>query len=317
MGPRPATLSRRHATIHGHDIGYRMSGDGPVILLIHGMAGRSDTWLEVMARLERDYTVIAPDLIGHGESAKPMGDYSLGAYASGLRDLLAVLGIPRATVVGHSFGGGVAMQLAYQHPECCERLVLVASGGLGREVSWMLRLMALPGTELLMPLLFPGFLRDRGDQVSRSLHERGIRWPRIDQMWRSYASLADSPNRTAFVRTLRSVIEPGGQVVNAMDRLYLAAAVPTLIVWGERDDVIPVSHGHAAHDAIPGSRLEIFERAAHFPHVEEPERFVRVLLDFLATTDAGGQAATLRDLLVDHERDAAGEGAREPAAQTG
>jgi len=119
----------QHVSIHGHEVGYRRGGDGPVILLVHGIAGSSRTWKEVMPALAVDHTVIAPDLLGHGESAKPMGDYSLGAYASGLRDFLGVLGIPRATLVGQSFGGGVAMQLAYQHPECCERLVLVGSAG--------------------------------------------------------------------------------------------------------------------------------------------------------------------------------------------
>jgi pimeloyl-ACP methyl ester carboxylesterase len=294
-------FERQHVSIHGHDVLYRQGGEGPVILLVHGIAGSSRTWRGVMPALAARHTVVAPDLLGHGESAKPIGDYSLGAYASGLRDLLGVLGIPRATVVGHSFGGGVTMQLAYQHPECCERLVLVGSGGLGREVSWMLRLLALPGSELLMPLIFPPFLRDRGDEMSRALHERGIRSPRLDEMWRAYGSLADSPNRKAFIRTLRSVVDPGGQVVSAMDRLYLAAAMPTLIVWGERDDIIPVSHAHAAHEAIPGSRLEIFPDVAHFPHVERPEEFVRVLTDFMATTGAGGGPESYHDLLVTHD----------------
>jgi pimeloyl-ACP methyl ester carboxylesterase len=281
----------RQVSIHGHAVGYRTGGEGPVILLLHGIAGSSRTWREVMPALGARYRVLAPDLLGHGESAKPVGDYSLGAYASGLRDLLDALEIPSATVVGHSFGGGVAMQLAYQHPERCDRLVLVASGGLGREVSWMLRLLALPGSELVMPLLFPPALRDRGNDVGRFLHERGVRSPRIDEMWRSYASLAESPNRRAFVRTLRAVIDPGGQVVSAMDRIALAAALPTLIVWGDRDDIIPVDHAHAAHAAIPGSRLAVFDDTAHFPHAERPERFVAVLTDLMETTSPGATTA--------------------------
>jgi pimeloyl-ACP methyl ester carboxylesterase len=291
----------QHVSIHGHDVRYRRGGQGPVILLVHGIAGSSRTWREVMPSLAASHEVIAPDLLGHGESAKPIGDYSLGAYASGLRDLLGVLDVPRATVVGHSLGGGVAMQLAYQHPEVCERLVLVGSGGLGREVSWMLRLLAVPGSELLMPLIFPPFLRDRGNDVGRMLHERGVRSARIDEMWRSYASLADSPNRRAFLRTLRAVVDPGGQVVSAMDRLYLAAGLPTLIVWGDRDDIIPVSHAHAAHAAIPGSRLEIFNGTAHFPHAEQPSQFVAVLSDFIATTRAEGAPATCHVMLVADE----------------
>lgn len=282
-----ATFELRHVSLHGHDVRYRMGGDGPVVLLLHGIAGSSRVWRSVMPALAEQHTVIAPDLLGHGESAKPVGDYSLGAYASGLRDLLGLLEVPRATVVGHSFGGGVAMQLAYQHPECLDRLVLVSSGGLGREVSWLLRLLSLPGSDLLMPLFTPAFVRDQGDAMSSFLHRRGVRSARLDEMWRAYGSLAESPNRRAFLRTLRSVIEPGGQSVSAMDRLYLAAAVPTMIVWGDKDGIIPVEHAHAANEAIPGSRLEILAGVGHFPQVEASERFTEVLLDFLASTSPG------------------------------
>ena len=291
----------QHVSIHGHEVGYRRGGDGPVILLLHGIAGSSRTWKEVMPALAVDSTVIAPDLLGHGESAKPMGDYSLGAYASGLRDFLGALGIPRATLVGQSFGGGVAMQLAYQHPECCERIVLVGSGGLGREVSWLLRWLTLPGVELLMPILFPPFVRDRGNDMRHLLHRIGIRSARIDEKWRAYASLAESPNRQAFMHTLRSVIDSGGQTVSALDRLYLAAAVPTLIVWGDQDDIIPVAHAYAAHEAIPGSHLAIMEGAAHFPHAEQPERFVEILTEFMAATDAAAvEPGSYRELLIAH-----------------
>jgi len=281
----------RHVSIHGHDIGYRMAGEGPALLMIHGIAGSSRAWREVMPTLARHYTVIAPDLIGHGQSDKPVGDYSLGAYAGGMRDLLGVLGVERATMVGQSFGGGVALQLAYQHPECCERLVLVDSGGLGREVSWVLRLMTLPGTELIMPALFPSMVRERGNDISRMLHRRGVRMGRIGEMWSAYASLTKSANRQAFVRTIRAVIDPGGQTVSALDRLYLAAQLPTLIVWGKNDTIIPVSHAHAAHEAIPGSRLEIIDDCGHFPHVEDPERFLGVLLEFLEATQPSNTGA--------------------------
>ncbi len=274
----------RHVRIHGHDLGYRMAGEGPAILLVHGIAGSSAAWREVMPALAGRYTVIAPDLLGHGQSDKPAGDYSLGAYANVLRDLLGVVGIPRATVVGQSFGGGVAMQFCYQNPEWCERLVLVDSGGLGREVSWLLRFMALPGSEYLMPVIFPSFVRARGDDLSRMLYSRGIRMPRLGEMWRAYASLTDAANRQSFIRTIRSVIDPGGQTVSAMDRLYLTHQVPTMIVWGAQDTIIPVSHAHEAHEAIPNSRLEIIADAGHFPHVEAPREFLDALTDFIETT---------------------------------
>jgi pimeloyl-ACP methyl ester carboxylesterase len=276
----------RHVLIHGHDVVYREAGEGPVLLLLHGMAGSSRAWRDVMPSLAERYRVIAPDLLGHGESAKPLGDYSLGAFASGMRDVLGVLGVERATLVGQSFGGGVAMQLAYQHPEVCERLVLVDSGGLGREVSLLLRAVTLPGAEFVLPVVFPAFVKEQGDRVSRFLLRHGVRSGRAAEIWLACRSLTESDNRRAFVRTMRSVIDPGGQSVSAMDRLYLAAAVPTLIVWGADDPIIPVAHAHAAHDAIPGSRLEILEGVGHFPHVESPERFVALLTDFLeATTD--------------------------------
>lgn len=295
------SIELQHVTLHGHDVGYRRAGDGPAILLIHGMAGSSRTWREVMPILARAHTVVAPDLLGHGESAKPLGDYSLGAYASGLRDLLGAIGIPRATVVGQSLGGGVAMQLAYQHPEIAERLVLVGSGGLGREVSWLLRALTLPGAEYLMPLFFPPFIRDRGNALSSFLHRRGLRAPHVAEMWRAYASLAGSDNRHAFVRTLRAVIDPGGQSVSATDRLYLAAAMPMVIVWGDQDPIIPVAHAYATHEAVPGSRLEIFEGDGHFPHAEHPERFAEVLIDFMATTvSGGGRSEAYRHLLLAH-----------------
>lgn len=282
-------------------MGFRRAGRGPAVLLIHGIAGSSRTWEQVIPLLAEEFTVIAPDLIGHGDSDKPPGDYSLGAHASALRDLLSVLGIDRATIVGQSFGGGVAMQLSYQYPERCDRLVLVGSGGLGREVTWLLRLLTLPGVEYALPVLFPNFVRDRGNDLMQFLHRIGFRHARAVESWRAYASLTDSDNRMAFVRTLRSVVDPGGQSVNAMDRIYLAARMPTLIVWGDRDTMIPVTHAHAAHEAIAGSRIEIIEGAGHFPHVEEPYRFVEILSDFMGATEPSSiTAGEWRELMLIH-----------------
>jgi pimeloyl-ACP methyl ester carboxylesterase len=296
-------LPLTHVTIHGHDVSYRRGGKGETVLLLHGLAGSSRTWRAVLPELARTHDVIAPDLLGHGESAKPMGDYSLGAFASGLRDFLAALDVPSATIVGHSFGGGVAMQLAYQHPELCDRLVLVSSGGLGREVSWLLRLLTLPGAEQLMPLMFPRLIADRGEDVGRLLGRIGLRSPHLAEMWRAYASLAGAENRRAFVRTIRGVIEPGGQTVSALDRLYLAAHLPTLIVWGNKDDIIPVKHAAAAHEAIPGSRLAMLAGVGHFPHIEAPDRFLSVLIDFLGSTSAGHtDPVRLHDLLRSQDR---------------
>ena len=275
--------------LHGHRVEYRQSGPDidsgrPVVLLVHGLAGSSRTWKEVLPALGADHSVIAPDLLGHGRSDKPQHDYSLGGHANVLRDLMVALDIERATVVGHSLGGGVAMQLAYQHARHCERLVLVSSGGLGLEVSWLLRAMALPGAEYLMPVLFPAVARTAGNAVGRQLSRFGIRFRHFEQNWDTYVSLTDPANRPAFVRTLRSVIDVRGQAVSAHDRLYLAAGLPTLIVWGRRDSIIPVEHASAAAEAIQNSRLAIFERSGHFPHADEPELFAETLAEFIATT---------------------------------
>jgi pimeloyl-ACP methyl ester carboxylesterase len=279
-------MDTRELTLHGHRVSYRTAGDGPeVVVLIHGITGSADTWEEVIPALAEEFTVVAPDLLGHGHSAKPRGDYSLGAYASGVRDVVAALGYDHATVVGHSLGGGVAMQLAYQFPERCDRLVLVSSGGLGREVHPLLRAAALPGAEFVLPLVCATKLRDAGNAVWGALGQLGLSaGPDLEEMWRGYASLADRDAQQAFVHTLRTIVDGGGQRVSATDRLYLAAEVPTLLVWGEADRIIPVEHGIEAQEAIPGSRLEVFEGAGHFPHRTDPDRFVDALVDFVERT---------------------------------
>lgn len=278
-------MQLRDLTIHGHRVTYRTAGEGPVLLLIHGMAGSATTWKHVMPALSKAFTVLAPDLLGHGRSAKGAGDYSLGALASSLRDLLVALGHERASIVGQSLGGGVALQLAYQFPERCERLVLVGSGGLGREVNRLLRLLSLPGSEAVLSLACSAPLRRAIEGAARLPSRLGLHpAPVIAELWRSYASLGDEDTRRAFLRTLRAVIDRRGQAVSATNRLHLAAQLPTLIVWGGDDPIIPVEHAYEAHAAIEGSRLEIFDGVGHYPHVEAPERFVAVLTDFIETT---------------------------------
>ena len=280
-----SSFEPQRVAIHGHQIAYRVGGSGPVLILVHGMAGSSATWRFVLPALAERYTVIAPDLVGHGGSAKPRGDYSLGGFANNLRDLMVALGHDRATVVGQSLGGGIAMQFAYQFPERCERLALVSSGGLGQEVNLLLRALTLPGAEYVLPFVCTNRVHDLGTSVAGWLRNLGLRPSRhLVEVWESYGSLADAEARVAFLHTLRSVIDQAGQRVSATDRLYLAAGVPTLIVWGSNDRIIPVEQAHSAHDAIPGSRLEIFEGAGHFPQCEEPERFVEVLVDFVTST---------------------------------
>ena len=276
----------REVNLHGRRLSYVQTGSGPVLMLIHGVAGTLENWRAVIAPLAQHFTVVASDLPGHGRSAPAAGDYSLGAMAAGLRDLLLTLGHERATLVGHSLGGGIAMQFSYQFPEMTERLVLVSSGGLGTEVSALLRAATLPGSgPFIAGTAAVGSAIGR--PVGRVLSVIGRR-PGADlaEVVRGYGSLTDRDRRAAFLATLRGVVGSEGQRVHATDRLYLAEGLPVLIVWGARDPIIPVRHAESAHQAMPGSRLEIFEGAGHLPQIEAPERFVSVLTRFMAETQA-------------------------------
>jgi pimeloyl-ACP methyl ester carboxylesterase len=271
--------------LHGQRVAYHLLGEGPVVVLIHGITSSSRTWRTVMRGLAERHTVVAPDLLGHGRSGKPRGDYSLGAYASGLRDLLTVLGASKVTVVGHSLGGGIAMQFAYQFPDRIERLVLVDSGGLGEEVSLALRAATLPGAEFVLPLMFGPITRTVGRAVGRALGLLGVKGnANVRGLAEGLDSLGDSDARRAFVHTARSVIDPKGQRVDARDRLYLSEDVPTLLIWGAKDPIIPLDHGRRAHEVLPHSRLEVFPGAGHFPFNDDPEHFVEILTDFIAST---------------------------------
>ena len=267
---------------------YRVAGSGPPIVLIHGMLNSSSHWRAVALSLASDYTVIAPDLIGHGDSAAPRGDYSLGAHAASIRDLLAAIGVERATIVGHSLGGGVAMQFFYQFPQRVERLVLISSGGLGREVKATLRTAALPGVSPLLALAIRprllGALARGGARLRARGAESGVY---LQAAARAMRPLQSAGARQAFVHTLRAVIDVHGQRVSATDRLYLLEALPTLIVWGERDNTIPPAHGRAAHEAIPRPSFRTLPQAAHFPHLEDPDGLSEVLREFMRTTRPG------------------------------
>jgi pimeloyl-ACP methyl ester carboxylesterase len=275
----------QYRMIHGHRRALILSGEGPPVLLIHGIGDSADTRREVIPHLAETHTVIAPDLLGHGRSDKPRADYSVAAYANAMRDLLTSLGHDRATIIGHSLGGGVAMQFAYQFPERCERLVLVSTGGVKGEVHPALRLVAAPNADLFLPLLGLAATRWLGLRLFALLEKLGTDLGRDTRHLSDvFESLPDRTARRAFVRTLRSSVDWRGQAITMLDRSYLASHLPTLLVWGGRDAVIPVAHAHAAHAAMEHSRLSVFEEAGHFPHLTDPERFVRVLTDFLQTT---------------------------------
>jgi pimeloyl-ACP methyl ester carboxylesterase len=272
--------------LHGHRVGYQAAGSGPLLVLLHGITSTAEAWRKVMPRLSEHYTVVAPDMVGHGRSAKPRGDYSLSAYAAGVRDLLGVLGFERGTVVGHSLGGGIAMQFSYLFPEYVERMALISSGGLGREVHPLLRAATLPGSEWVLPLMAREWSVRAGDAVRSVAAKLGLEaGPDLGEFARGYASLVEDGAREAFLHTMRSVIGPDGQRVSALDRLYLADQIPTLIVWGADDPVIPVAHGRRAHEIVAHSRYVEIEGSGHWPMLDAPDRIVGELTAFMEETD--------------------------------
>jgi pimeloyl-ACP methyl ester carboxylesterase len=271
-----ATANLKTMTLHGDRVAYRDEGAGEVLLLVHGMGGSSNTWSGVIPLLAKKYRVIAPDLLGHGESDKPRGDYSVGAFAVLLRDLLDALDVTRVTVIGHSLGGGIAMQFAHQHRQYCERIVLISSGGFGGDVGRVLRLLSLPGSELVLPVLMsrPALLAGNALRALMGSSNR----------FHAHPSLSNRDHRQAFLRTLRSVVDFHGQAVSALNRLCFSAVLPALIISGDQDGVIPVEHARAAHQTMPNSRLHIIRGVNHHPPTERPEDVAHLIDDFVATT---------------------------------
>jgi pimeloyl-ACP methyl ester carboxylesterase len=275
----------QYVTIHGHRRAFVKVGQGPVVLLLHGLGCDHTTWEPVIDALAKRYTVVAPDLLGHGQSAKPRADYSLGGYANGMRDLLTVLNIDKVTVVGHSFGGGVAMQFAYQFPERTERMMLVASGGLGPEVSPAIRAITTPGYHQMMGLLTLPGVRQVGVAGLRALARTGWKRTRdLDEVADIVDTFKDPHARAAIRHVVRAVVDWKGQVITMADRAYLAEAMPMAVVWGRDDQVIPVRHAGNAAALAPKARIEVIPNAGHFPHKDHPQRFVKIVHDFVRTT---------------------------------
>ncbi len=285
---REVTPTLHYQTIHGYRRAFRVAGSGPAILLIHGIGDNSTTWDTVQTKLAQRFTVIAPDLLGHGKSDKPRADYSVAAYANGMRDLLSVLDIERVTVVGHSLGGGVAMQFAYQFPQLVDRLILVGAGGVTKDVNIALRIASMPmGSEALallrLPLVLP-VLKVAGN-IGGALLGRTAIGHDLPNVVRILNDLPEPTASSAFARTLRAVVDWRGQVVTMLDRCYLTESVPVQLIWGSNDSVIPVSHALMAHSAMPGSQLEIFEGSGHFPFHDDPDRFVKIVQKFIESTE--------------------------------
>ncbi|MFA6297579.1 MAG: alpha/beta fold hydrolase [Nocardioides sp.] len=275
----------QYLTIHGHRRAFVKVGQGPALLLLHGLGCDHTTWEPVLDTLAKRYTVIAPDLLGHGQSDKPRADYSVGGYANGMRDLLTVLGIDKVTVVGHSFGGGVAMQFAYQFPERTERMMLVGSGGLGPEVSPFIRAITTPGYHQLMGVLTLPGVRHIGLAGMRALAGTGWKATRdLYEVADIYDSFKDPHARAAIRHVVRAVVDWKGQIVTMADRAYLTDEMPMAVVWGRDDRVIPVRHASNAAALAPKARIEVIPNAGHFPHRDHPQRFAKIVHDFIRTT---------------------------------
>jgi len=274
-----------YVTIHGHRRAYLRIGSGPALLLLHGLGCDHTTWGPVLDALAKRYTVIAPDLLGHGSSDKPRADYSVGGYANGMRDLLSVLGIDKATVVGHSLGGGVAMQFAYQFPERTDRLVLVAPGGFGPEVTPAIRVVTTPGFHQITGLLTLPGIRHLSTAALRILSRSPLRQTRdLGEVAAIVESFADSRTRAAIRHVVCAVVDWRGQIITMTDRAYLTEDMPMCVIWGSDDMVIPVRHAETAGAVSPGVRVEIVPNAGHFPHRDHPQRFVKILHDFVRST---------------------------------
>lgn len=277
------------ARLHGRELAYReLPGTGVPILLVHGLGSSTQTWVDVPERLAAGGAhVIAVDLPGHGDSSKEPGDYSLGAMANSLRDLLDHLGIERAHFVGHSLGGGVTLQFNYQFPHRVQSVVLVSSGGLGEEIFPVLRAASLPGSELVIRAAINPKTMGAAAWLGRQLARVHIEPHALSPKALETASwLAEPDRRTAFVSTVRSVLSPAGQKVSAVDTLYLLDDVRVLIIWGDRDPMIPMSHGERAHSMVADSRFVVFPGAGHEPHSFDPDRFTQLVLDHTVRADA-------------------------------
>ena len=298
-GASPREVQR--IVVHGHERAFVKVGQGPVLLLLHGLGCDHTTWDPIIDALAEHHTVIAPDLLGHGVSAKPRADYSIGGYANGMRDLLTVLGIETVSVVGHSLGGGVAMQFAYQFPERTERMILLAPGGIGPDVTPAIRAVTLPFFRQWMGLLTLPGIRHVGVLGLRGLAATGIPATRdLGEVAAIYDSFRDPATRAAISHVVRSVIDWKGQIVTMADRAYLTTAMPMCVIWGTEDHVIPASHAEIARAIAPGAEVELVARAGHFPHRDHPDHVVRLISDFVETTQpACFERDDWREMLLD------------------
>jgi pimeloyl-ACP methyl ester carboxylesterase len=273
-----------------HEVSYQDAGpaDGPIVLLLHGMASDGTTWHRAILDLaERGFRVLAPDLLGHGRSDKPVDTYELIDFSASMYSLLNAVtdldttpGRP-VIVVGHSFGGAVAMQLAHQYPEVVSHLVLVSAGGLGQKVHPLLRVATLPGAHAVVRLLANRrtAVMYRHPRLHRSLR---LSPDAVLSLSRAGRGLSSPESRSAFFQTLRMAIAPTGQRGSMLELDDVSLTLPTLIIWSADDRVVPVAHAHDTHAHLSRSTLRIFPGSTHQPHHHSARRFVDALTSFVS-----------------------------------
>ncbi len=272
----PLSVESLQVTVHGMQLRLLSAGHGWPLLLLHGLGGGADEWLEVLPRLAARFRAIAIDAPGHGLSEKPRTfAYDVPSYARTLLGVMDALGIRRAPLVAVSGGGVVALTVALTHPERVSKLVLVDAAGLGREVAWSYRLATLPLAGYALRRIGRRGIERLGRRLCRLPERLPDGWvERRLRLWREPGAVE------AFVATARAGISLRGQRVHYASRLR-EIQHPTLLVWGRNDPIIPVAHALAAAKALPNARLHIFEDCGHVPLWEYPEAFTRVVLEFL------------------------------------
>ena len=276
-------MSVREVEVHGARIRTETSGDpeAPPVVLLHGIARSLEDWAPQHERLADEYRVISVDLPGFGLSDALPGPPSLDGLAAGVEDTLAVLGVDRPVhLMGNSLGGAVAMRMLCRDPDVARSLTLVASAGFGREVTLALRVLAIPG---LGRRLMRRFDRRASVQVERSLFvDRALV---TDERVEFGLRVAARPEYAAhFLTTAKSL--GGWRGVHPKWRAELLSRVceidpPTLVVWGDKDLILPATHLEAARAALPHAEFHLFPRTGHMPQIERPDEFAALVKKFL------------------------------------
>ncbi len=308
-------LERRFVTVCNFQMSYLTGGQGEPVVLLHGLGADNSTWRKVLPELARHFTVYALDMFGCGQSDKPLIEYTVEAMAHYVRLFMDAVSIKQAHLIGHSLGGGIAMQTLYFSPERVQRVVLIDSGGLGRDVHWLLRMTTLPGAHRIIGMLTDP--RSRLLELLGKMEEYEVRPLNAEfesEIPVTMGRLRDPDVRRSFLRMLRAVGSLSGQTVSALSRLPERADRQFLLIWGERDRIIPAAHGRAAATLLPNAHLVVIPNCFHQPHIEYPLQFLQLTLDFLQAEAWPPDTALLEASVITTYADRAREKQQSPAA---